>query len=136
MSHFYVLQEDLRLLVVDDDPIQREFAKVYLAAPTVEVELAENGAAGLALLRSASFDIALIDIDMPVMNGFELLAAIRADTALAHLPVIMITGREDVESIDRAYELGASSFVTKAVNWRLLSYQIRFVLRATRVGAG
>ena len=132
MSHAYVLNDTLRILVVDDDPIQREFAKVYLSTPTVTVETASDGAEGLARLETEDFDIALVDIDMPVMNGFELLEAIRARFALRELPVIVITGREDIDSIDRAFALGATSFVCKAVNWRLLSYQIKFVLRAGR----
>ncbi len=132
VSHAYVLNETLRILVVDDDPIQREFAKVYLSTPTVDVETACNGAEGLARLEDENFDIALVDIDMPVMNGFELVEAVRDRPSLHELPIIVITGREDIESIDRAFALGATSFVCKAVNWRLLSYQIKFVLRAGR----
>ena len=70
---------------------------------------------------------------MPVLNGFQVIRAIRSDPALRNLPVVIVTGREDMESIDRAYDEGATSFVTKPVNWRLLSYQLRYVLRAQRV---
>src|SRR5262249_23763449 len=55
-----------------------------------------------------------------------------ANDRLRHLPVIMLTGHDDIASIDRAYQLGAHAFATKPVNWRLLSYQIRYVARATR----
>ena len=130
--HKWILDEDLRVLVIDDDPILREFATVYLAAPGVEVVTAENGQAGLAMLADAPFDIALVDIDMPVLNGFDVIERVRADPQLARLPLIIVTSNEDMATIDRAYEMGADSFVIKPVNWRLLSYQIRFVLRANK----
>ena len=129
-SYTYVLDAPARLLVVDDDPIQREFTSVYLATPTAEVALASSGEQALACLRNEKFNIALIDYEMPGMNGVELLKAIRADWQLADLPVIMVTSHEDIATIDAAYRAGATSFSTKPVNWRLLSYQIRYVLRA------
>ena len=131
----YVLTDSLRILAVDDDPIQREFASVYLATPSASVETAGSAAAGMAMLADGGFDIALVDLDMPGMNGIEMIRRIRADRHLQHLPVIVVTGREDVVSIDAAYEAGATSFVTKPVNWRLLSYQVRFVLRAAKLQA-
>lgn len=130
---FYVLTEKTDLLVTDDDPIMREFASVYLSSPTATVTTASNGEEALAQLKARSFDLLLLDIDMPVMNGFEVLERLRADPATARLPIIVITGREDVVSIDKAYALGATSFINKPVNWRLLAYQVRYVLRASTV---
>ncbi len=130
MTFFYVLDEKLDILMADDDPIMREFASVYLSTPSAEVVTVENGNLAVAALADASFDVVLLDIDMPVMDGFEALQAIRGNPAHAHLPVIVITGREDMESIDRAFALGATSFVVKPVNWRLLAYQVKYVLRA------
>jgi DNA-binding response OmpR family regulator len=126
----YVLQETVRILVADDDPILREFASVHLSTPTATVVTAPNGSAALDLLNGAPFDLAILDIEMPEPDGFALLATIRADAALGHLPVMMLTGHEDIASIDRAFTLGANAFAPKPVNWRLLSYQIRYVLRA------
>src|SRR5438105_15943188 len=82
---------------------------------------------------SSQFDIALLDIGMPSLDGFSLLETIRTEPKLRHMPVTMLTGHEDIASIDRAYSLGANSFVTKPVNWRLLSYHIRYVLRSSRI---
>lgn len=132
---FYVLDERLSILVVDDDPIMREFAGVYLSSPLASVVALEDGATAMDHLRRNDVDILLLDLDMPVMNGFEVLEAVRADPGLCRLPVIVITGREDMVSIDRAYALGATSFVNKPVNWRLLAYQVRYVLRASRLAA-
>jgi PleD family two-component response regulator len=64
------------------------------------------------------------------MDGFELIECIRGQDKLRNLPIVMVTGREDIVSIDRAYAVGATSFVTKPVNWRQLSHQLRYVIRA------
>lgn len=128
--HSYVLSDSLRILVVDDDPILREFALVYLSTPTASVVTAEDGETGLRLLDEQTFDIVLTDLDMPGISGFEFITTLRSRPAFAHLPVIMVTSNDDVVSIDRAFEAGATSFVTKPINWRLLSYQVKFVHRA------
>lgn len=131
----FVLDGGVRLLAVDDDPIQREFSVIYLAAPGVEIVTAQSGEDALSLLETMAFDIALVDYDMPGISGVDLVKHIRTVDRLANLPVIMITGREDMASIDEAYRAGATSFMSKPVNWRLLSYQIRFVMRAHALGA-
>jgi len=129
---WYVFDEPTRILVVDDDPILREFASVYLTTPMSEVALAPDASTALDLLSSEQFDIAMIDIEMPGMNGFELVECIRAQDKLRRLPIVMVTGREDIVSIDRAYTVGATSFATKPVNWRQLSHQLRYVIRASK----
>lgn len=132
-DYTYVIEDEIRMLVVDDDPIQREFAGVYLSTPATTIDSAESAETALGRLKSGVFDIVLVDYDMPGMNGIALIRAIRADPQLADLPVIMVTSREDVASIDEAFVEGATSFVTKPVNWRLLSYQVRYVLRAHKL---
>ena len=132
---FYVLDEEARLLFVDDDPILREFAQVNLASTWADVDVAADGVEALQACGRRNYDLLLVDLDMPRMDGFELLAHLRADPATAHLPVIVETGREDVDAIDRAFQAGATAFVTKPLSWRLLAYQIRFALRAARAEA-
>jgi DNA-binding response OmpR family regulator len=129
----YVLDEPTRVLVADDDPILCEFAVVHLSSPVAVIETAPDGVAALQMLNNGHFDIALLDIGMPLMDGLALLEKIRAEPNLSHLPVMMLTGHEDIASIDRAYGLGSNAFVTKPVNWRLLSYRIRYVLRHSRL---
>jgi len=131
----YVLDEPIRILVVDDDPILREFASVYLSAPSATIETACDGAAARVLLGRNNYDILLLDIEMPRVDGFALLTEIRSNEKLKHLPVIMLTGHDDIASIDRAYQLGANSFANKPVNWRQLSYQVRYVVRTSRTEA-
>lgn len=131
---FYVLQEETKIIYVDDDPILREFACVNLASEQASVTTAADGVDALAQLASLGPDIMILDLEMPRMDGFEVLARLREDEVWARLPVIVATGREDVIAIDRAFRLGATSFVVKPINWRLLSYQIRYVLRSGRSG--
>lgn len=119
-----------RVLVVDDDPVQREFASVYLAASGTRLETASSAREALAALEREKFDIVLIDFEMPGMNGLELIETIRSRQQWKSLPLMMVTGHEDVATIDAAFKAGATSFFTKPVNWRLLNYQIDYVLRA------
>lgn len=126
----FVLNQPTRVLVVDDDPILREFACVYLASPGGVVKTAEDAESGMILLAVERFDVALIDIDMPGMNGVDMVRELRASARFDNMPIVMVTGLEDIVSIDAAYGAGATSFVTKPVNWRLLSYHLRFVLRS------
>lgn len=133
-SHF-VPVEPAHLLVADDDPILREFAIANLSTPDVEVEVAEDGVAAWTRLDRGGIDIALVDLDMPGMNGFELIERIRWDERLKHLPVVVVTGREDMVAVDKAYALGATSFVIKPLNWRLLLHQLAYVLKNSRAEA-
>jgi DNA-binding response OmpR family regulator len=127
----FVFDEPVRILIVDDDSLLCEFASVYLSSPCASIDVACGAVAGRLQLSQNSYDLLLLDIEMPHVDGFTLLAEIRANNE--RLPVIMLTGHDDITSIDRAYQMGATSFATKPVNWRQLSYQIRQVVRTTRV---
>ena len=131
-SFFYVLQDAAHILFVDDDPIVREFAVVHLSTDKAQVSLAADGIEALERIAAAEPDIVLLDLEMPRLDGFEVLARLRASPVTRDLPVIVVTGREDVAAIDRAFQAGATSFLVKPINWRLLSYQIRYVMRAGR----
>ena len=129
---YYVLAEPAKILIVDDDPILLEFCKVHLASPVAEIDTVTNADDALTRLREETFDAVLIDIEMPGKDGYALLETIRSTADTEHLPVMMLTGREDIASIDKSYELGATAFTTKPVNWRQLSYQIRYLLRSAK----
>jgi CheY-like chemotaxis protein len=128
-SFYYVLQESMRILFVDDDPILREFASVNLSSEHASIETAQDGVAALEAIRQSAPDIVLLDLEMPNLDGFAVLDALRGDAATRDLPVIVVTGREDIEAVDRAFAAGATSFVVKPLNWRLLSHQVRYVHR-------
>jgi signal transduction histidine kinase len=120
----------MRILLVDDDPVQRQLAAVALRFAGQSVEAAEDVPSALALLTRTSFDIALLDHEMPGQSGLDLLLEIRRRGLLDTMPVMFVTSREDMALIDRAFELGASGFVTKPVNWALMKHELLFVLRA------
>lgn len=124
--------EAARLLVVDDDPILREFAHAQLSTQRVTVELACHGGEGLNRLRQGGIDLALVDLDMPVMDGFELIRQVRDDETLCDLPIVVITSRDDMKAIDRAYAAGATAFAQKPLNWKVLSYKLAYILRSAR----
>jgi len=131
MDHF-VKTDFARVLVVDDDPILREFAISHLTSPSMEVCVAEDGLIAMEALRKGDFDVALVDLDMPNLNGFELMEAMARDPRLIGVPVVVITGRDDMEAIDLAFAAGATSFVVKPINWRLITHQLAYVLRNSR----
>lgn len=126
---FYVIDDRLTIIYADDDPILREFAQVHLASETVDLLTVADGRELITLLGAERPDIILLDLEMPNMDGFEVLNHLSANEGLSRIPVIVVTGREDVAAIDRAYKAGATSFVVKPMNWRQLSYQIRYVHR-------
>jgi DNA-binding response OmpR family regulator len=129
-TFFYVLQDALKIIYVDDDPILREFAVVNLTTEHATVATACDGEEAIRVIDGYQPDIMLLDLDMPNVDGFEVLEHLRATPKWRDLPVIVVTGREDVSAVDRAFQAGATSFVVKPLNWRLLSYQIRYVHRA------
>lgn len=124
------LGSQLRVLVVDDDPIYRETARMFLSMYGRQVTLAENGRAGIARASEGVFDLMIVDLEMPDMTGLEVISVVRNMPQHRDLPIIMVTSRDDAMAIDRAFELGASSFVIKPVNWTLLDHYVRFVRRA------
>ncbi len=127
---FYVMDQPVRVLFADDDPILREFAQVHLATDGGDILTAQDGLECLEVLEREPVDVLLLDLQMPKLDGFDVLKRLRADERFARLPVIVVTGREDVAAIDRAFDSGATSFLVKPINWRLLTYQLRFVMRA------
>ncbi|MBC8038255.1 MAG: hybrid sensor histidine kinase/response regulator [Rhizobiales bacterium] len=118
-----------RALVVDDDPILREVMCEQLEAVGFDVVQAENGETGRDLTGREDFNLAIVDISMPKLNGFDLLRHIRQHPRSVDLPVIVATGFNDRGSVEKAYELGASSFVTKPVNWPQFAHHALFVMR-------
>lgn len=101
------------VLVVDDDATIRELLRIHLSAAGYEVMLAENGiAAGYAVLRKRP-DLVISDVNMPHMDGFEFVAAMRAEPSLTDIPVIFLTSEE--EGSDRSRSLGAVGYATKPI---------------------
>ncbi|HMQ74111.1 MAG TPA: chemotaxis response regulator CheY [Rubrivivax sp.] len=105
---------ELKYLVVDDFSTMRRIVRGLLKEMgCTQVEEAEDGVAALAMLRGGRFDFVVSDINMPNMNGFELLEAIKADSALAQIPVLMVTAEARKEDIVRAAQSGAAGYIVK-----------------------
>ena len=121
-----------RVLVVDDDAALQMLARAALEQEGFEVEEALDGAAGLEAFAQRRPDIVLMDVNMPKADGFTVCGKIRQRPEGAYTPVMMMTGADDVDAIHTAYEVGATDFITKPLNWVLLGYRLRYVLRAAR----
>ncbi|MCG8442449.1 MAG: response regulator [Caulobacterales bacterium] len=119
------------MLIVDDDLILLEIAATCLIEDGWRVDTAGDGAEALAHLQTRAYDVIVTDLDMPNVNGYELTASVRRDAAHAQTPIVAVTGSEAVDRVERAYEAGATSFVTKPVDWKMFPRHVRFVHRAS-----
>jgi CheY-like chemotaxis protein len=117
-------------LIVDDDPILREIMAAKLKEAGFAVDCVEDGEVACDRLDSERYSLALVDLNMPRLDGFGLLRHIRQNPRTVDLPVIVVTANDDRTSIEKAYALGASSFMTKPVNWSQFIHHIRFVTRS------
>ncbi len=123
------------VLVVDDEPGSRLLIRAALMQGDFTVEEAATGQCAVSMYEELSPDIVLLDVMMPGMNGFETCAALRKLPGIQHIPILMITGLDDLDSIERAYQVGASNFVTKPINAALLRHHVNYMLRASQAEA-
>ena len=122
----------IRVLLADDDAILREIAGAMLKNAGFLVQTVASGDAAVAACALRLPDIALLDVEMSDGDGYQACTNIRSLPGGADLPIVMVTGCDDTPSIDKAYEVGATDFVVKPVNWALLAHRIRYVLRGAR----
>jgi diguanylate cyclase (GGDEF)-like protein/PAS domain S-box-containing protein len=120
------------VLIVDDDLTMRLLARITLEQDGFRVEEAADGAAGVEAFERLRPDIVLLDVQMPVLDGFLACAALRKLDGGDHVPVLMMTGLDDSDSINRAYEVGATDFIAKPIAWPMLGHRVRYMLRANR----
>jgi len=117
--------EDATILIVEDTQMMRVLMTRYLKqAGFQNIIETHNGKEGLEALESHQIDLILLDINMPVMDGYQALEAIRADAKWKELPVIMITAVDDIESVARCIEMGAEDYMPKLFNPILLKSRI------------
>lgn len=120
------------VLIVDDDHVMRMLEQETLVQFDFEVVEAADGEQALELLVEPPPDLVLLDVDMPGVDGFEVCRRIRRSWDAAEVPVIMVTGMDDLASINQAYEAGANDFISKPINWPILGYRARYVLRSAQ----
>ncbi|OHD16019.1 MAG: hypothetical protein A2086_04865 [Spirochaetes bacterium GWD1_27_9] len=102
-----------KALVVDDMEINRNVIKSFLYFEKFDVDLAEDGIKGLDLLSKNKYDLVFSDIEMPNMNGMELLTRAKKNPTTKNIPIVMLTSLDKQEIIDKAKELGASGYIVK-----------------------
>src|SRR3954470_471659 len=121
-----------RILVVDDTPANREMLARRLVRHGYEVEVAPEGETALRMLGEKPFDLVLLDVMMPGMNGLDVLKVIRQTTAATDLPVIMATAKDASHDVVGALELGASDYVTKPLDFPVVLARVRTQLALKR----
>ncbi|MBF0184979.1 MAG: EAL domain-containing protein [Magnetococcales bacterium] len=117
------------IFVVDDDGVTRLMLGRFLEKCGYEVVKFTNGAEALAAIEKRLPDIVLMDANMPVLNGFDACSALKKRPDTSHIPVLMITGLNDDDSVDRAYTVGAVDFITKPVHWAILRNRVSYLLK-------
>lgn len=116
---------DLRFLIVDDFSTMRRIVRNLLKeSGFTEADEAEDGVAALHKLRNGKFDFVVSDINMPNMNGFELLTEIKSDDKLKHLPVLMVTAEAKRDQIIEAAQAGVNGYVVKPFTAQVLKEKI------------
>jgi adenylate cyclase len=128
-----VTEDAARLLIVDDNKVSRLLLARSIEMLGHKIVLAENGRIGLEKLRSGTFDLLLLDIEMPEMDGFEVLQHLKADRHLRDLPVIVTSSVEGIENIVRCIRLGAEDYLPKPINQTLLKARIDALLEKKRL---
>ncbi|MBM3836438.1 MAG: response regulator [Verrucomicrobia bacterium] len=124
---------DAAILVVDDDPLNREMLERRLRRQGCKVFLAENGDQALTALRGRSVDLILLDMVMPGLDGFQVIAQLKADAALAPIPVIMLSASDEAATAVHCIKMGADDFLPKPCNTTLLLARIESSLAKKRL---
>ena len=121
---------DMKFLIVDDFSTMRRIVRGLLKEIGYNnAEEAEDGAVALNMLKNAKFDFVVSDINMPNMNGFDLLKAIKADDTLKHLPVLMVTAEARKEDIVRAAQDGAAGYIVKPFTKATLEEKVQKIMQ-------
>lgn len=114
-----------RILIVDDSENQRDMCRLYLESMGFRVSCAEDGMQGLHAARAIRPDLIMLDLRMPVMDGYRVLDHLRGDRELADIPVIVVTGESGADAQVKAMRLGAADFLKKPFSLRDLVNRIR-----------
>jgi DNA-binding response OmpR family regulator len=113
------------ILLVDDNPRNLQVLGKLLQEEKYEIEFAVNGGATLEWLKNRQFDLILLDLNMPGMNGFEVCKIIRSDNEMCDIPIIFLSAESERESILKGFEVGAQDYVTKPFDSRELLARVK-----------
>jgi len=121
------------VLIADDDAVIRTVMAESLGQDGFTVQEAEDGRQAIELFQRMHPAIVLLDVLMPDVDGFQACAAIRGQAGGERVPILMVTGLNDDESISKAYDVGATDFIAKPINPLILNHRVRYMLRASHV---
>ncbi|MBN3895345.1 MAG: PleD family two-component system response regulator [Nostoc sp. NOS(2021)] len=121
------------VLIVDDEPFIRLILRHFLEREGYQIVEAQNGIEALTLFSQLHPDIVLLDAIMPDMDGFECCTQLQHLDFSKHTPVLMITGLEDQESVDRAFEVGAMDYVNKPIHWPVLRQRVKRLIQQSQL---
>lgn len=120
------------VLIVDDDLTFRTLSRMSLEQEELRVEEVSSGQAAVDFATACMPDIVILDVQMPGMDGFATCQGLRRLPGGDFVPILMMTGLDDVESIAKAYDMGATDFIIKPCHGLILSQRVRYMLRASR----
>jgi class 3 adenylate cyclase/CheY-like chemotaxis protein len=130
---FTVPNEDYTLLVVDDNESNRDLLSRRLERQQYKVASAVDGRQALDMLSERAYDLVLLDLQMPELSGYEVLEQMQRDSLWRHIPVVVITAVDDLESVARCIALGAEDYLPKPFNAKLLAARIAACLEKKRL---
>jgi diguanylate cyclase len=126
------MAQQKRILVADDDQSALMLMGAALRGAGYLVTVAADGEDALRQFRKERPDLVMLDVDMPERSGFEVCEIMRHEVGEL-LPIVIVTGMDDVESVDKAYRVGATDFILKPISWALISHRVRYLLRGSQI---
>jgi PleD family two-component response regulator len=121
------------VLIVDDEPFIRLILRHFLEGEGYKIAEAQNGREAIKAFNQLHPDIILLDAIMPDMDGFECCTHLEILDCSKHTPVLMITGLEDQESVDRAFAVGAMDYITKPIHWPVLRQRVKRLIQQSQL---
>jgi diguanylate cyclase (GGDEF)-like protein len=127
------MNEQQRILIIDDDPQNIKVAANALRSPELVIGFARSGTEALERLHDTPFDLVLMDVMMPGMDGYQVCEKIKSDPRTASIPVLFLTARTDEESIEKAYASGGVDYISKPIRSRELIARVKSQLRQLKM---
>ena len=118
-----------RVLIADDDTALCKLMSAALGEVGLTVAAVADGKSAIREFDQTHPALVMLDVEMPGLDGFEVCREIRRRPEGRDVPVVMVTGREDIEAINLAYDAGATDFIAKPINWPLIAHRVRYILR-------